>query len=94
MKAEGEEVKVKQIENLVAEQFANSLNLENFYSRQNCSNIIAFSAFFAIKAQKLNDLASLSVLVSTDEVAGYFMSSTSLINAVAYLEEKHSLEDS
>lgn len=74
MKTESDIGKLKQIENIVSEQFLTSLMQENFKSILNYSNILALTAFQAIKAKKFNDLPSLSVLLQNDQLAQYLFS--------------------
>jgi hypothetical protein len=94
MQGETDLSKVRQIENLVSEQYLASLLQENFKSTQNnsVSNVLALSAFFALKAKKLNEPGSVSALVSNEAVANYFMNNSiytcSFINTQGYVEQK------
>ena len=72
----------------------NSLVSENFKSTLNSSNILAHSAFFALKAQKLDDVGSLAALVNNVEIAKYFLSESGFVNNVQFVEsEKVSMHD-
>jgi hypothetical protein len=63
-----------------------SLVGENFNSTLNSSTILAHSAFFALKAQKLNDVGHIAALVNNEQIANYFMSSTGFVNDIQFIE--------
>ena len=93
MKTEGDIGKLKQIENIVSDQFMTSLMQENFKSIINYSNILALTAFQAIKAKKFNELSSLGVLLQNDQIASYLFSQSGYINSLEFIESKKSLQD-
>jgi hypothetical protein len=94
IQGEADLARLKQIDNLVSEQFLASLLQENFKSTQsmNISNILSLAAFFALKAKKLNEPGSVSVLVNNEQVANYFTNNSkyacSFINTQGYIEQK------
>ena len=93
MKTEGDVGKLRQIENIVSDQFMTSLMQENFKSIINYSSILALTAFQAIKAKKFNELSSLGVLLQNDQIASYLFSQSGYINSLEFIESKKSLQD-
>jgi hypothetical protein len=67
---------------------AASLTSENFKSTQNASNILGLSAFFCLKAAKLDDPSSLDLLVGNDNIAKYLMSPAGYVNTHTFIESK------
>lgn len=94
MKTENDLDKIREIDGSLSEQLMNSLVSENFKSSLNYSNILALSAFFALKAHKLNDIGSLAVLVTNEQIAKYLLSPSGFVNSLQFIESKKvSLQD-
>jgi len=72
----------------VSDQLSASLSSENFKSALNASTILALSAFFGLKATKLEDPSSLDLLVGNENIAKYLMSPTGYVNTQAFIESK------
>ena len=88
MRGNADLARLSQLENVVSDQLLASLLAANFKSVQNSTSILALSAFFALKATKLKNVAGASVLVANEQVAQYLLSPAGFVNSLAFIEAK------
>ena len=89
MKGEKDLDKIREIDGSLSEQLMNSLVSENFKSTLNYPTILCVSAFFALKAHKLNDIGSLAALVTNEQIGKYLLSPSGFVNTLPFIESKN-----